>query len=166
MTIPFVRYEMTATDDPECGIGVALWVAGCSRRCPSCQNPSLQDPAAGMQVEVSVVLEDLAWYLEQAHILDCVVFMGGEWMLYPDAYVEIATWAQSRGLRTVLYTGDIFEMLPESVRQVSEWVIDGPWCRDMPGVFPASTNQRVFHRGELVNPEGLPLYQHLAVRVT
>jgi anaerobic ribonucleoside-triphosphate reductase activating protein len=165
--VPLARMEVSAADDPQCGIGIALFVAGCPRRCVGCQNPDLQTAEGFERREVAEIIRELEVLLfgGASRLVDCVVFLGGDWMLYPTQYVELASWAQSRGLRTVLYTGEIYEVVPESVRNVSDWVIDGPWRRDMPGVFPPSTNQRVFYRGELVNPVELPLYRHLSAQV-
>lgn len=161
--VPLVRTEVSTTDDPECGISIALFVAGCPRRCTGCQNPDLWD-ADGFEVRtiVSIKLELDLFFEAADKMVDCVVFLGGDWAVYPAPYAELAAWVQSRGLRTVLYTGDTYEMLPESVRKVSTWVIDGPWLRGQPGIYPPSTNQRVFHNGELIDPEELPLYRHLA----
>lgn len=163
--VPLARMEISMADDPECGISVALFVAGCPRRCFQCQNPDLWDAEGFEQQSVDDVTHELDRFLESAgEMIDSVVFVGGDWMMYQPQYCELAAWVRSRGLRTVLYTGEIYEMLPEAVRQVSDWVIDGPWRRDLPGVYPPSTNQRVFHRGECVNPEELPLYRHLSKR--
>jgi anaerobic ribonucleoside-triphosphate reductase activating protein len=161
--VPLVRTEVSTADDPECGIAVALFVAGCPRRCPGCQNPELQNADGLERLPVWSVQDELSRFLENAaSLVSCVVFLGGDWAMYPAQYTELATWVQSRGLRTVLYTGDTYEMLPEFVRKVTDWVIDGPWVRERPGIYPPSTNQRVFHHGELVDPEELPLYRHLA----
>jgi anaerobic ribonucleoside-triphosphate reductase activating protein len=161
--VPLVRVEVSLSDDPECGIGVALFVAGCPRRCPGCQNPELQNADGVELLRVASIQAELVRFLDQAaNMIDCVVFLGGDWAMYPAQYTELATWVRSRGLRTVLYTGDTYEMLPESVRKASTWVIDGPWLRGQPGIYPPSTNQRVFHDGELVDPVELPLYRHLA----
>lgn len=165
-SVPIARMEISLIDDPECGVSVAVFVAGCSRRCVGCQNPDLWYADKFEPHPVEGVKEELDRFVtESKGMIDSVVFVGGDWMMYQPQYCELAKWAQSRGLRTVLYTGENFEMLPEYVRRVSDWVIDGAWRRDLPGVFPPSTNQRVFHQGELVDPEGLPLYQHLSAQV-
>ena len=163
--VPLARIEVNTTDDPECGIAIALFVAGCPRRCVACQNPDLWD-VSGFEVRPILVIQDELerFFVEAEKLVDSVVFVGGDWSMYPVPYVELAEWVQSRGLRTVLYTGETYEMLPESVRKVTDWVIDGIWMRDKPGIYPPSTNQRVFHKGELVDPAELPLYQHLASR--
>ena len=162
LLIPLARIELSTADDPECGISVAIFVAGCRRRCPGCQNPELQttqrfrfQPIADVVGRVRKVVD------KSGGLVDSIVFLGGEWMLYQSSYLQVSRWARGRSLKTVLYTGEKYEDLSEAVRQASEWVIDGDWRQDLPGVYPASTNQRVFHRGQLTPPESLPLFQHL-----
>ena len=96
-----------------------------------------------------------------AGLVESVAFVGGDWAEYPDAYVEMASFVKQMGIGTVLYTGVLFEELPDDVCAVTDWCIDGPWDETRRSVYPPSTNQRVFLHGRRVNPEELPLYQHL-----
>ena len=160
LSVPFVRREITCGDDPCCRVALALWVAGCPRRCLGCQNPDLQDPAFGTEKSVSSICEVVDAYAKEL-LIGSVVFTGGDWAEYPEAYVEVAKRARSNGLVNVLYTGEFYEDLPVAVCEVSDWVIDGPYDTEQEGVFPPSKNQRVFRCGSLVEPGGLPLYQHL-----
>ncbi len=160
LSVPFVRREVTCGDDPCCRIALALWVAGCSKRCPGCQNPDLQDPAFGTEKSVKSICE-MAESVLDVDLIGSVVFTGGDWAEYPEAYVEVAKWARSNGLVNVLYTGEFYEDLPVAVCEVTEWVIDGPFDIEQEGVFPPSKNQRVFRCGRPVDPSVLPLYRHL-----
>ena len=114
---------------------------------------------------VSIVIEHVERILSKPaaeKLIEAIAFSGGEWMSYPKAYVKVATWARGRGLRTVLYTGEIYENLSEDVRQASDWVVDGPWEQEQSAMFPPSSNQRVFAQGRRVETvEELPLYKHL-----
>lgn len=167
-SVPLVRIETTTADDPECGVGLAVFVAGCPRHCPGCQNPGLRNVNGLQWIPVEwEVLRRLAFAMNVGRgLYDAIVFLGGEWMLYPKQYLRVVEWAKSTSeLRTVLYTGETYECLPEDVRRVTDWVIDGEYDRRRLGVYPASTNQRVFHQGELTDPEGLPLFKHLSTQV-
>lgn len=162
--VPLVRAEVTGVDDPEAGTAIVLYVAGCPRRCPGCHNPQLQDASQYGPVDVGAVvaiLESMLDFGATALLVEALVFQGGDWAEYPGAYTRIAEWGRRQKLRTVLYTGEYYENLPEDVRRSSDWVIDGPWEQDKVSVFPPSSNQRVFHAGERVEPEELPLYRHL-----
>lgn len=161
---PFVRLDVSGVDDPEAGMAVIMYVAGCSKRCPGCHNPELQRPDDYPLMTAG----ELNWKLEQffsrnpaVELVEAIVFQGGEWGEYPTVYAEVAAWAQQKGFRTVLYTGQIYEDLLKSVQEVSDWVIDGPWDQANISVFPPSSNQRVFHQGRRVEPDQLPLYKHL-----
>ena len=163
-SVPFVRLDVTGVDDPEAGVAAVLYVAGCSLKCPGCQNPELQDPNSYPLMSVPRLIEELERFFsnnEAFALVEAVVFQGGDWMEYPISYHMVAKWVRERGLRTVLYTGRVFENLPECAREVSDWVVDGPWRQEAVSLFPASTNQRVFHQGQRVDPEQLPLYKHL-----
>ena len=162
--VPFVRLDVSGIDDPEVGMAVILYVAGCSRRCPGCHNPDLQHTRDYPFVSVGDVkgyLEKFFARAEAAALIEAVVFQGGDWVEYPDAYCEVAEWARRKGFRTVLYTGEVYENLPKNVREASTWIVDGSWEQDNRSVFPSSSNQRVFHQGRRVEPEQLPLYKHL-----
>lgn len=163
--VPFVRLEVTSVDDPLAGVGVVLYAAGCPRRCPGCHNPELQATHGHTFVTVDTVVNYLERYftknVEATTLIEAVVFQGGDWSEYPEAYCELAGWARGKGFRTVLYTGELFENLPEGVRRASDWVVDGPWDQDKVSTFPPSSNQRVFRQGQRVDPEQLPLFKHL-----
>lgn len=162
--VPFVRLDVSGVDDPLAEMAVVLYVAGCSRRCPGCHNPSLQTTKGHTLIPVSMVVKFIDRFLTEkkaADLVASVVFQGGDWAEYPDAYVALAGVAHKRKYRTVLYTGELYENLPKNVREVSDWVVDGPWDENAVGVFPPSDNQRVFKQGQRVDPEQLPLRKHL-----
>jgi anaerobic ribonucleoside-triphosphate reductase activating protein len=163
--VPLARIETSLADDPECGVSIAVFVAGCRRRCKGCQNPELQSAERFRFVPIGDVVRRVQKVIDASSgLIDSMVFVGGEWMLYPSAYIRLAMWARGSNLKRILYTGETYEDLPDGVKQITDWVIDGPWREDLPGIYPPSTNQRVFRRGELVPPEELPLFQHLKSR--
>lgn len=159
-SIPFVRMDVTFADDPLCRSSLALYVAGCPRRCRGCHNEELQSPDAGTLTEVDFIVQSMK-EVASADFIKAAVFSGGDWMLYPEAYVEIAGACRKFGLSTVLYTGELYEDLSQRVRDASDWVIDGPFEEGREGIFPPSTNQHVFMNGNLVDDvKDLPIYRH------
>ncbi len=160
ITVPFVKLEVTFVDDPLCRISLALYVAGCKRRCPGCHNPQLQDPKNGKPEELETI-QQMANPILLSGVVASVVFLGGDWAMYPEAYVQMARWARKKKLGTVLYTGDRIENLPQDVCDASDFIKDGPYVKELPSVYPPSSNQRVFLHGEPVKVEELPLYLHL-----
>lgn len=162
--VPFVKLDVSGIDDPEAGMAVILYVAGCPRRCSGCHNPDLQQVGDHQLLSSSEMVCYLKGFFARGDadlLIEAIVFQGGDWVEYPIVYCQVAAWARKGGFRTVLYTGEVYENLPKYVREASTWVIDGPWEQDKMSVFPPSSNQRVFHQGRRVDPEQLPLYRHL-----
>ena len=101
--VPVARVEVSTIDDPECDIALAIFVAGCRRRCRGCQNPEFQDTRSYKFRPVSEVIGQVERLLAKSRgMIRSVVFVGGEWMLYPNAYVRLALWVRRSGLKTVL----------------------------------------------------------------
>lgn len=161
-SVPFVRAELSFNDDPLARTSLALWVAGCPRKCQGCQNPELQDPSAGVRTSLSGILKTSTRFLS-SDLVESVVYLGGDWCCYWNEYTVLANEFHNGEFRleNVLYTGELWEKIPRLVQRVSDWVIDGPWDESQRGVFPSSRNQRVFHLGVRVDPIELPLYRKL-----
>jgi anaerobic ribonucleoside-triphosphate reductase activating protein len=122
-------------------IGLNVFFQGCSLGCPGCQNPELQDDNGGFDADTDDVIEVLRRF---EGFYEAVIFVGGEPLQQPDALKEIA---EGSKLYNVLYTGWLFEDIPEDIRDLMRMVIDGPYIRDLEdGGFPASSNQKVWKR--------------------
>jgi organic radical activating enzyme len=71
------------------------------------------------------------------------VFTGGDPTFQLDALVELAS---KIGQGKVLYTGNTYDELPESVRSLFDIIVDGRYIEELKtGGFPASENQ-IVHR--------------------
>lgn len=149
MLIPFVSYSVDFQSHPKGKIGLALYIAGCPHRCPGCHSPDLQEVTSSLvkwfeASEIARGIEDRA----SLGLIESVIYLGGDWMTQPEAYLEVATYAKNDlGLENVLYTGYTFEQLSEEVRHISTWIIDGVYDETRKSEFPASSNQRVFYKG-------------------
>lgn len=133
------------------GIRLALFVQGCSHRCPGCHNPASQDPAGGVEVSLDAVMKQVA----VARFVDGVSFSGGEPFEQPAPLARLAAGIHSRNLDLVLYSGYTFEELvhmgrrDHDVRTLLEYgtlLIDGPYLeaeRDLTIPFRGSRNQRI-----------------------
>lgn len=128
-------------DDFQDGIGISLAVyfSGCNLRCKGCQNPELQDPKYGEArdtIEVIEILEELSDFYES------VTFLGGDPLEQPDALLDIL---KNCNIPTVLYTGRLYNEIPNEIIELCSVVIDGPYIEDIKtGSFPASSNQQVY----------------------
>lgn len=135
------------------GIRLALFVQGCSRRCPGCHNPEAQDPRGGVEMTV----EQLQERIRSARGIDGVTFTGGEPFEQAAPLARLGEAILEMGLNLVLYSGYTFEELLQAsdgdrnIRRLLEagWLlVDGPFIlaqRDLSLPYRGSRNQRLLH---------------------
>jgi anaerobic ribonucleoside-triphosphate reductase activating protein len=153
--VPIASFSITLNDDPFLGISLTIFCAGCNRRCYKCQQPELQDPSYGIEMSLDEIKEKIR---DRLPLIDSVVFCGGEFNLYPDQLLDLATFCKNNNLRTILYTGFKYESLREDIKKVLDVVIDGEFdFSKRTSSFPSSSNQRVFVSRQLVDPSTLPI---------
>lgn len=119
-------------------IAVAVYCAGCSIRCPGCQNKQLWDPSSGTQMSIDTVYASIM----ENPLADALVFLGGE----PTDQIEFVTLLCSKitNKKKVLYTGREFEILPSSLTDCLDMVVCGAYRQELHvNKWPASSNQRV-----------------------
>ena len=161
LEIPFVKFETSFIDDPLNRPSLTMWVAGCPFNCKGCQNPELRDATIYDKVSLEKVIEEAKYLIKSSgNFYQSISLIGGDWGLYPDALYEVC--AQVTDIDKVLYTGYLFEQLPERVRHVVTYVIDGQYDDTCLSVFPASSNQNVYYNGSRVNPATLPIYERIS----
>jgi len=80
-------------------VSLIVFTAGCNYRCPYCQNSALIPFDAGKEIDLELLRER---FEANKYINDAVVFTGGEPALQPDAIIEAAKLAKSRGLKVML----------------------------------------------------------------
>lgn len=148
-----MRYHNITTDDMLNGEGLrtVLWVAGCTHKCPGCQNPITWDPYGGVPFDIYAEAE-LYSKLYPEHISG-VTFSGGD-PLHPVNRFEILRLAkeikESMPNKTIwLYTGYTWEYIvlyfPAILPQL-DVVVDGRFIERLKDVnypWAGSTNQRV-----------------------
>jgi anaerobic ribonucleoside-triphosphate reductase activating protein len=141
--------EATEAEGP--GTRLALWVQGCSLRCPGCCNPHMFDPAGGRSVPVAEILERVA---RARPAIEGITLLGGEPFEQAAALAEVARGARALGLSVATFTGHALEELtamPDpAVRDLldaTDLLVDGRYQRDRPERerrWAGSSNQR-FH---------------------
>ncbi len=131
----------------------ALWVQGCSLRCPGCCNPGLFDLGAGSHM----TLDDLARALTDAarrlHVEGLSV-IGGEPLEQAAGVTALAAHARTLGLGVIVYSGYEPHELPARPGFGALWhqidtLVTGRYDRTRPDrrrAFVGSTNQRLLHR--------------------
>ena len=152
--------EESVVDGP--GVRFVIFVQGCPRSCPGCQNPETQPTCGGYQMPIDRIVD----MVRSNPLLRGVTFSGGEPFLQAGALAELAEEIHRMGLSVMVYSGYRYEELVNSDRE--DWhallaetdvLVDGPYVesqRSLALLFRGSANQR------LINvPESL--HQHHAI---
>ena len=133
------------------GCRLTVFVQGCARRCPGCQNPETQPMEGGRAIDTAAILQQMA----ENPILSGITFSGGEPFLQPAPLASLARAVHQRGLDVWSYSGFTLEELAERAEKdkatralLSELdvLVDGPYeeaQRDLTLHFRGSRNQRV-----------------------
>ncbi len=132
---------------------VALWVQGCSLRCPGCCNPELFERGRGRQRSVHELLDAV----HRARIrerIEGITVLGGEPMEQIVPLTHLCEGVQAMGLGVIVFTGlrwaearrlRGFDRLWSAV----DTLVDGrydPRRVERRRRFIGSANQRLFHR--------------------
>jgi len=139
------------------GNRVVLWVAGCSRACPGCISPEMQNPLAGAMITV----ERLAQRLLTLDLdLAGITISGGEPFDQAPALAHLLDLVRPRHPEwsVIVYTGYLLEELKQTMAGKTlltrvDLVIDGPYLCDVPSEQAlAGSGNQCFHylteRGE------------------
>lgn len=131
------------------GLRFTVFVQGCARNCPGCQNPQTHDPNGGEEMAV----EDIAAQIRADPLLDGLSLSGGEPMEQAAGCLALARSAHARGLTVWCWTGFSFEELISggSAEQTAllgalDVLVDGPFLREQRTLnlpWRGSQNQRV-----------------------
>lgn len=131
------------------GLRVVLWVAGCTHRCPGCQNPITWDINGGVPFDTSAKKE-LFNELQKEHISG-ITLSGGD-PLHPSLLLDIKSLIleikEKYPTKTIwLYTGFDFEDI-KSIDFIKEIdvIVDGKFILDLLDIslhWKGSSNQRV-----------------------
>jgi len=131
------------------GKRVAIWVQGCSIKCPGCVSPSLWTVKEGQAVEI----DKLAWHVSQIG-KDCqgVTITGGEpFDQYPQLVAFAAMISELTHLDLFAFSGYTLEQLEERHpdrlwSRYLDYLVDGPYREDLAddSNWRGSSNQRFF----------------------
>jgi anaerobic ribonucleoside-triphosphate reductase activating protein len=136
------------------GLRSALWVQGCSVRCPGCFNPHLWANTGG-RVEDSADLA--AGFVADALAagVEGITLLGGEPFDQAAAMATVAEAFRAAGLTVMSFSGYPYELLTEwsgaradiaRLLAATDLLIDGPYLRDRPDAarpWLGSTNQGI-----------------------
>lgn len=142
----------------------AIWVQGCSIRCPGCANQAYLPKVERVRIPVSRLV---AHFRARAGIIDGCSILGGEPTEQPLAVGALLKEVKALGFSTVVFSGRTVESLrrdPEcrALLESTDLLIDGPYVasqRDPALHWRGSGNQRLhllsdtFHESDLVAPD-------------
>lgn len=115
------------------GLRDVYWTAGCSLRCPGCQNPHLWEAGAGRWVPVREIAAFMAGRRDK---VEGITISGGEPTEQPRALLALVTEARSLSLTVVLFTGRTWEECRSDrhlwlVVEKCDVVVAGPFLQEL-----------------------------------
>ncbi len=143
------------------GLRTSLYCAGCEHHCSGCHNPQSWSENAGE----SLAVEELFKLIVDADMN--VTFTGGDPMLHPEGFIELASMIKSRTNKNIwCYTGYKFEELllhPQRrmLVELCDVIVDGRYeedKRDLSLHFRGSANQRIIDVKESLEKKDICLY--------
>lgn len=146
-----MRIAGTVQDSIVDGLGLrfTVFVQGCHRGCPGCQNPQTQDFSGGTECSVTSLVEQL----RSNPLTDGLSLSGGEPFEQPEGCLALAQAAHTLGFDVWCWTGETFEVLLQSGTDAQkallaavDVLVDGPFVlaeRTLSLPWRGSSNQRV-----------------------
>lgn len=132
------------------GLRSVLFVSGCNRRCPECQNEAMQDFSYGDAVDISEVMDRIK---SNMPIIRGVTFSGGDPFEQAKALVDVAKEIKKLNLNIWCYTGYTYEEIvngndeyKKELLKYLDVLVDGPFKKELMENAPkyaGSSNQRI-----------------------
>lgn len=157
-----MRYSSILTDDVANGdgVGVSLYLQGCSHRCLGCFNPETWDFNSGLEFDTKVEQKILGCLSKPQ--INHLSILGGEplekenWyplscfiqkVRYSFPHIKIWLWTGFtwEGLQEIIRTFDYVKYL-EYILENVDYIIDGPFIqekKDLTLLWRGSSNQRI-----------------------
>ena len=150
-----MRYIAITSPDINNGLGcrVTLWVAGCTRHCPNCQNPETWGYLQGKCLDEAY--KEVFEKLSLPYIKGLSISGGDPLDQTSESIADLKTFLERvkydfPNKDIWIYSGDVFENLIKgdslSVLKLCDVLVDGPYIhsqRDITLPFRGSTNQRI-----------------------
>ncbi|AEG61531.1 anaerobic ribonucleoside-triphosphate reductase activating protein [Desulforamulus ruminis] len=129
------------------GLRTVVFLQGCPRRCPGCQNPELLDAGGGREATLEEVLQEIQGTLSP--ITRGITFSGGDPLMQPEALKELITRLREAfpRLDVWVFTGSRYEEVQHlPLLDQIDVLVDGPFeqdKKDLDLAFRGSANQRL-----------------------
>jgi anaerobic ribonucleoside-triphosphate reductase activating protein len=152
------RVPVTRVEGP--GARYAVWVQGCSIRCPGCCNPQLFDPGPGSSLAVDGLLAEVEG---AGPAIEGLTVLGGEPFDQAAAVARLAAGTRALGLSVMVFTGYTVEELRTrddaaalALLRVTDVLVDGRYEAARPErsrLWVGSENQRFHYLTGRYSPE-------------
>ena len=152
------RVPVTRVEGP--GARYAVWVQGCSIRCPGCCNPHLFDPGLGSSLAVDALLAEVEG---AGPAIEGLTVLGGEPFDQAAAVARLAEGTRALGLSVMVFTGYTVEELRArhdaaalALLRVTDVLVDGRYEAARPERnrrWVGSENQRFHYLTGRYSPE-------------
>lgn len=149
-----IAARVTCTEAEGPGRRFAVWVQGCSLRCPGCCNPEFFAPGGGESIAVAALADELR-RARELHGITGLTVLGGEPSEQLAAVTALCRTAGALGLGTIVFTGRThaeLQAMPEAraLLDVVDTLVDGrfdPRRREPSDGrrWIGSTNQQIVH---------------------
>ena len=123
---------------------MAIWFQGCNILCEGCCNPELQEIRVAHIMTIKEIL-NIALESRKSNDIEGITFLGGEPTLQ-EALSDLARALLKEGFGIILFTGNRYECLSETIKSSIDLIIDGKYEKEMTdGVrnLIGSKNQRI-----------------------
>lgn len=147
------------------GVRMAIFFQGCVRKCDGCNLSSSFPMYGGSKVDVDSLKRTMINAVGGENGLDGITLTGGEPFLQPQAAIDLAAFARSKGLPVWCYSGYTWEEIVQwednrkTLLQNIDVLVDGPFDKDKVSLdipWRGSSNQRLIdvkkslEKGEVV----------------
>lgn len=146
------------------GIRTVVWFQGCLHNCPGCHNPETHDLNGGILYDI----EEIKTKIDNLKYQNGITLTGGDPFFQPEAAIEIAKYAKSKGLNVWAYTGFLYDTLikcDDAKKELLENVdvlVDGRFVLKLKSLnckFRGSTNQRLIDVKKSLEAGSVVLYE-------
>jgi len=115
-----------------------VFMTGCDIKCKGCQNPKLQDPEYGVDVD----LDSIVHYYENKPMCKAVVFSGGDPLYQFEDLLKACIELKGKGAKICIYTGECFNNVPKILFNHIDLLITEPYVEQLGPLSSPTTNQK------------------------
>jgi anaerobic ribonucleoside-triphosphate reductase activating protein len=130
------------------GVRLTLFTTGCSHCCDGCHNPDYQNYDVGYEMSIE---EIMVYVKDRRYWIDGITLSGGDPLFQLNEtqrlVYELKRDKETKHLSIWLYTGYLFEQIPDKILKWVDVIIDGKYDKNLePIKWRGSSNQRLIRK--------------------